>query len=92
MAIRGYCKELHNRTLIELDVRPGLPSFTIQGVPDHLVRTMLSLVRNELEENRGIKWPAERITVKIGRTTGDFIQTNIWEVRDAIADGLEVLA
>ncbi len=49
---------------VEVDVRPGLPSFSIVGLPDAAVRESRERVRAALG-NAGFKFPQERITVNL---------------------------
>src|SRR3954471_10833619 len=49
---------------VEADVRPGLPSFTIVGLPDAAVRESRERVRAALV-NSGWEFPLQRITVNL---------------------------
>jgi magnesium chelatase family protein len=49
---------------VEADVRPGLPSFTIVGLPDTAVRESRERVRAALV-NSGWEFPLQRITVNL---------------------------
>src|SRR3954471_9684596 len=49
---------------VEADVRPGLPSFTIVGLPDAAVRESRERVRAALV-NSGWDFPLQRITVNL---------------------------
>jgi magnesium chelatase family protein len=49
---------------VEVDVAPGLPSFTTVGLPDSAVRESRDRVRAAIR-NAGLDFPAERITVNL---------------------------
>src|SRR3982750_1704593 len=49
---------------VEIDVRPGLPSFTIVGLPDTAVQESRERVRAALV-NSGFDFPMRRITVNL---------------------------
>src|SRR5262245_11048735 len=49
---------------VEVDVTPGLPSFTTVGLPDSTVRESRDRVRAAIK-NAGLEFPAERITVNL---------------------------
>ncbi|HSD23585.1 MAG TPA: YifB family Mg chelatase-like AAA ATPase [Solirubrobacterales bacterium] len=49
---------------VEVDIGPGLPSFTIVGLPDAAVRESRERVRSALR-NSGFKHPDHRITVNL---------------------------
>src|SRR4051812_18201271 len=49
---------------VEIDVRPGLPSFTIVGLPDTAVQESRERVRAALV-NSGWEFPLQRITVNL---------------------------
>jgi magnesium chelatase family protein len=52
------------RVRVEVDVRRGLPSFTIVGLPDAAVREARERVRSALA-NTGFEFPQRRITVNL---------------------------
>jgi magnesium chelatase family protein len=52
------------RCTVEVDVRPGLPSFTIVAAPDRMVRETRERVRCALL-NSGFEFPCKRVTVNI---------------------------
>ncbi len=49
---------------VEVDVTPGLPSFTTVGLPDSTVRESRDRVRAAIR-NAGLEFPIERITVNL---------------------------
>jgi magnesium chelatase family protein len=49
---------------VEMDVRPGLPGFSIVGLPDRAVREATQRVRAALL-NSGLRYPQERITANL---------------------------
>ncbi|MGB9792845.1 MAG: YifB family Mg chelatase-like AAA ATPase [Thermacetogeniaceae bacterium] len=49
---------------VEVDVSPGLPSFTIVGLPDTAVRESTERVRSAIR-NAGFEFPLKRITVNL---------------------------
>src|SRR5262249_25730860 len=49
---------------VEVDVTPGLPSFTTVGLPDSAVRESRDRVRAAIK-NAGLEFPVERITVNL---------------------------
>lgn len=49
---------------VEVDVSPGLPSFTIVGLPDTAVRESTERVRSAIK-NSGLEFPMKRITVNL---------------------------
>lgn len=49
---------------VEVDVSPGLPSFTIVGLPDTAVRESTERVRGAIR-NSGFEFPLKRITVNL---------------------------
>ncbi|MDH7576779.1 MAG: YifB family Mg chelatase-like AAA ATPase [Bacillota bacterium] len=49
---------------VEVDVSPGLPSFTIVGLPDPAVRESTERVRGAIR-NTGFEFPLKRITVNL---------------------------
>src|SRR6266852_4805391 len=49
---------------VEVDVAPGLPSFTTVGLPDSAVRESRDRVRAAIK-NAGFEFPVERITVNL---------------------------
>ena len=50
--------------LVEVDVAPGLPSFTTVGLPDSAVRESRDRVRAAIR-NAGLEFPVDRITVNL---------------------------
>lgn len=52
------------RVLVEVDLRSGLPAFTIVGLGDRAVRESRERVRGAME-NSGFKFPQRRITVNL---------------------------
>ncbi len=56
---------LHTRHVsVELDVRPGLPAFTIVGLADTAVREARERIQAAIR-NAGYKFPAQRITANL---------------------------
>jgi len=56
---------LHTRHVsVELDVRPGLPAFTIVGLADTAVREARERIQAAIR-NAGYKFPAQRITASL---------------------------
>ncbi len=53
-----------NLVRVEVDVSPGLPSFTIVGLPDPAVRESTERVRGAIR-NAGFEFPLKRITVNL---------------------------
>jgi len=49
---------------VEVDISPGLPSFTIVGLPDKAVQEAKERVRSAIR-NSGYKFPTRRITVNL---------------------------
>lgn len=49
---------------VEVDISPGLPSFTIVGLPDKAVQEARERVRSAIR-NSGYKFPTRRITVNL---------------------------
>jgi len=49
---------------VEVDVSPGLPAFTIVGLPDTAVRESTERVRGAIR-NAGLEFPMKRITVNL---------------------------
>jgi len=49
---------------VEVDVAPGLPSFTTVGLPDSAVRESRDRVRAAIR-NAGLEFPVDRITVNL---------------------------
>ena len=49
---------------VEVDVSPGLPSFSIVGLPDPAVRESTERVRGAIR-NAGLEFPLKRITVNL---------------------------
>jgi len=49
---------------VEVDISPGLPSFTIVGLPDKAVQEARERVRSAVR-NSGFKFPVKRITVNL---------------------------
>lgn len=49
---------------IEVDVSPGLPSFSIVGLPDTIVQESKERIRAAIK-NSGATWPLSRITVNL---------------------------
>ena len=49
---------------VEVDVRPGLPSFSVVGLPDRGVREARERVRAAMG-NSGLKFPQQRVTVNL---------------------------
>lgn len=49
---------------VEVDIAPGLPSFTIVGLPDAAVQESRERVRSAIR-NSGLKFPGTRITVNL---------------------------
>ncbi|MCW2992665.1 MAG: Mg chelatase, subunit ChlI, partial [Conexibacter sp.] len=52
------------RVTVEVDIRPGLPAFTIVGLGDRAVREARERVRSAIL-NSGFEFPARRITVNL---------------------------
>jgi magnesium chelatase family protein len=52
------------RVTVEVDIRPGLPAFTIVGLGDRAVRESRERVRSAIL-NSGFEFPARRITVNL---------------------------
>src|ERR1700742_2688953 len=52
------------RVTVEVDIRPGLPGFTIVGLGDRAVREARERVRSAIL-NSGFEFPARRITVNL---------------------------
>ena len=52
---------------VEVHVSPGLPAFTIVGLPDTIVRESRERVRAALLSSK-LPWPHHRITVNLCRT------------------------
>jgi magnesium chelatase family protein len=52
------------RVTVEVDVRPGLPAFTIVGLGDRAIREARERVRSAIQ-NSGFEFPARRITVNL---------------------------
>jgi magnesium chelatase family protein len=52
------------RVTVEVDLRPGLPTFTIVGLADRAVREARERVRSAIL-NSGFEFPARRITVNL---------------------------
>src|SRR3954454_17529909 len=52
------------RVTVEVDVRPGLPAFTIVGLGDRAVREARERVRSAVQ-NSGFEFPARRIVVNL---------------------------
>jgi len=62
-------KELEKRgeaalVAVEVDVTPGLPAFTVVGLPDSTVRESRDRVKSAIR-NAGYAFPMERITVSL---------------------------
>jgi magnesium chelatase family protein len=53
-----------NFVRVEVDVSPGLPAFTIVGLPDTAVRESTERVRGAIR-NAGLEFPIKRITVNL---------------------------
>lgn len=49
---------------VEVDVAPGIPAFTVVGLPDAAVREAAERVRAAIK-NAGLEYPARRITVNL---------------------------
>ena len=49
---------------VEVDISPGLPSFTVVGLPDKAVQEARERVRSAVR-NSGFKFPMKRITVNL---------------------------
>ena len=49
---------------VELDVRPGLPAFTIVGLADTAVREARERIQTAIR-NSGYEWPPRRITANL---------------------------
>src|SRR3984893_1919231 len=49
---------------VEVDVAPGLPSFTTVGLPDSTVRESRDRVRAAIR-NAGLEFPVDRITINL---------------------------
>src|SRR5205807_8361124 len=49
---------------VEVDIRPGLPSFTIVGLGDAAIRESRERVRAAIQ-NSGFKFPDQRITANL---------------------------
>src|SRR5919112_4222038 len=49
---------------VEVDVRQGLPAFSVVGLPDRAVRESRERVRAALA-NSGVKFPQQRVTVNL---------------------------
>jgi magnesium chelatase family protein len=49
---------------VEVDVRPGLPAFTLVGLPDRAVRESRERVRAAVQ-NSGLDFPMKRLTVNL---------------------------
>ena len=49
---------------VEVDVRPGLPTFTVVGLPDRAVRESRERVRAALQ-NSEFDYPQQRVTVNL---------------------------
>ena len=49
---------------VEVDISPGLPSFTIVGLPDKAVQEARERVRSAIR-NSGCSFPTKRITVNL---------------------------
>jgi len=56
--VRGH------RVTVEVDVRPGLPAFTLVGLPDRAVRESRERVRAAVL-NSGLEFPLKRLTVNL---------------------------
>ena len=52
------------RVEVEVDISPGLPSFTIVGLPDTAVQEARERVRAAIR-NSGCTFPTKRITVNL---------------------------
>ena len=50
--------------IVEVDISPGLPSFTIVGLPDEAVKESRERVRSAIK-NAGFEFPMRRITVNL---------------------------
>ncbi len=50
--------------LIEVHISPGLPGFTVVGLPDAACRESRDRVRAALLSS-GLKWPLRRVTVNL---------------------------
>lgn len=65
---------------VEVDVSPGLPAFTIVGLPDAAVRESTERVRGAIR-NAGLEFPVKRITVNLApadiRKEGSFFDLPI---------------
>jgi magnesium chelatase family protein len=68
MLARARSASLHGieaaTVFVEVDVTPGLPSFTTVGLPDSTVRESRDRVRAAIK-NSGFEFPQERITVNL---------------------------
>ena len=49
---------------IEVDISPGIPAFTLLGLPDSALQESRDRVRSALT-NSGFPWPQARITVSL---------------------------
>ena len=58
IGLDGYIVE------VEVDISPGLPSFTVVGLPDTAVQEARERVRAAIR-NSGYSFPARRITVNL---------------------------
>lgn len=52
------------RVTVEVDIRPGLPAFSVVGLPDMAVRESRERVRAAML-NEGFEFPARRVTVNL---------------------------
>ncbi|RLD17991.1 MAG: magnesium chelatase, partial [Caldiserica bacterium] len=50
--------------IVEVDISPGLPTFTIVGLPDEAVKEARERVRSAIK-NTGFEFPMRRITVNL---------------------------
>ena len=76
---------------VEVDVRQGLPAFSVVGLPDRAVRESRERVRAALA-NSGVKFPQQRVTVNLApaslRKTGPGFDLAIAVAIVAAHDGL----
>jgi magnesium chelatase family protein len=61
VALHGIDGEI---VTVEVDIAPGIPSFTLLGLPDSALQESRERVRSALA-NSGYLWPQSRITVSL---------------------------
>ena len=61
VALHGIDGEI---VTVEVDIAPGIPSFTLLGLPDSALSESRERVRSALA-NSGYLWPQARITVSL---------------------------